>query len=152
MSALTQLLERYIPLVGTELSRGTMRVSEADISKFLVSVGRSPLKAGGQPAVAPVAMILALGRVQVVPADRYGSDGLYMEVPIGDVRSVAGETDLQVLNEFHADDTLTISRGLIDVIQKEGRSGPMVILEFENRYQRQDGVLVATERYSQICR
>lgn len=152
MSALTQLLERYTPLVGTELSRGTMRVSEADISKFLVSVGRHPLETGSQPAVAPVGMILALGRVQVVPADRYGSDGLYMEVPIGDVRSVAGETDVQVMDDFHADDTLTISRGLVDVIQKEGRSGPMVVLEFENRYERQDGVLVAIERYSQICR
>jgi hydroxyacyl-ACP dehydratase HTD2-like protein with hotdog domain len=65
---------------------------------------------------------------------------------------MAGGKEVEFFKQMRPGDTITRIGKMVDIYEKEGRSGPLVFTVFENRYTNQDGELVAIEKITGIHR
>jgi acyl dehydratase len=72
--------------------------------------------------------------------------------PLSTKRAMAGGVSMEVDRRIIAGDVITVERRLTDLYEKEGRSGPLVFLEFEFSFHNQRGEPVARERFTRIFR
>ena len=66
-------------------------------------------------------------------------------------RVLNGGTDCEFYRPVQAGDVLTATRRLVDISEREGSLGRMLVLVIETRYVNQDGELVAVNRDSTIA-
>src|SRR5262245_8667723 len=71
--------------------------------------------------------------------------------PVAITGAMAGETELEVDGSFCAGDEVTCHKRLVDLTEKVGRSGPLLLLLFEYRYDVA-GRTVVRERFTRILR
>jgi len=72
--------------------------------------------------------------------------------PLKATRTMAGGNEVEFFRPMRPGDRITRVGKIVDMTEKEGRSGPLVFTVFENRYTNQDGELVAVERLTAISR
>lgn len=72
--------------------------------------------------------------------------------PIETTRAMAGETTMEVGEPVVAGDTVTVAKRIVDLYEKEGRSGPLVFVVVEFTFTNQRGAMVARERFTRIYR
>ena len=72
--------------------------------------------------------------------------------PLPTRRAMAGETSLEMGAPVVAGDTITVQKRLLDLYEKEGKSGPLVFVQMEYLFTNQDGDLVAREEFTRIYR
>ncbi len=65
-------------------------------------------------------------------------------------RSLDGGSDWEFFEPIHIGDRITVTNRLVDVVQRTGRLGPMIIMIRETRYVNHYGQLVATQRATGI--
>ena len=66
--------------------------------------------------------------------------------PQAEVREASFAANLQDLSApARAGDSITVTDALVDVAEKSGRLGPMLMTTWQTRYTNQDGVTVATQ-------
>jgi len=90
-----------------------------------------------------------------VPAEKLREDGLPAagrSLPLKTNRIMAGGKEVEFFKPMRPGDTITQVGKIIDIYEKEGRSGPLVFTVYENRYTNQDGELVAVEKLTSIHR
>lgn len=157
--------EEALATVGTVVSRVTGEVRRRDWQRWAVAVGETnPLffdaevarEAGFREDCAPPLYlqyaVLGVTRLEDLRAD--GSSGaasgnlLFPDAP---KRMAGGESW-----EFHAPayhgDEVTSERTVASIVQKEGRSGSFVLVNWRATYTNQDGALLAVANTSMIAR
>jgi len=141
------------------------RVTASDIAKFAQATGetnpihfdRDAAVAAGYPDVVAPSLYPYVVRTHASaldPFDQLEPDGS----PTADVpplptrRAMAGETRVVVGERVVAGDTITVTKRLAQMYEKEGRSGPLVFVEMEFTFTNQRGELVARENFTRIYR
>ena len=113
-------------------------------------------EAGYRDVVAPPLFPYVIRMQSYNLTDRHGllEDGS----PAADVpplptrRAMAGETSIELGEPVVAGDVITVQKRLIDMYEKEGKSGPLVFVQMEFTFHNQDGALVARELFTRIYR
>jgi acyl dehydratase len=72
--------------------------------------------------------------------------------PLPTRRAMAGETSIELGDPIVAGDVITVEKRLLDLYEKEGRSGPLVFVQMEFTFHNQHGRLVAREQFTRIYR
>ena len=149
--------EQAFPEVDVEITR-------RDIAKFAHATGETdPVHfdaeaaraAGYRDVVAPAMFYLLLRSepYHLRPRVELGSDGSATDdlPPLALKRAMAGETRLTFDGRFVAGDVVTCRKRLVDLTEKQGRSGPLAFLHFEYRYDV-DGRTIVLEQFTRIMR
>lgn len=140
-------------------------VDARDIAKYAHAIGAddpihfdraAAIAAGFRDLVAP-AMFPYVIRMQtdnLVGRQRLEADGSPSDdvPPLPTRRAMAGEISLELGEPVIAGDTITVEKQLVDMYEKEGRSGPLVFVEMEFVFTNQTGARVARERFTRLYR
>ena len=149
---------------GRDYPHSDVAITARDIAKFAYATGETDRRyfdaeaaraAGYRDVVAPPMFYLLLRsepshlRLRGELAD----DGSARDdiPPLRVTRAMAGETELTFDGRFVAGDVVTCRKRLTDITEKQGRSGPLVLLHFEYRYEVA-GRTVVSERFTRIFR
>ena len=143
------------PLVGYP-------VSEHEIRRFCYAVDDlNPRYVGSKGAddeiIAPP-LFISIPFDRDVPLAELSEDGI-PEVPKGALmpplkaeRRMWGGVEMEFFAEVRPGDVLTAQTRILDVYERQGRSGPLAFVVNETRYTDQSGKLVAVERNTVIAR
>jgi len=140
-------------------------VSSQDIARFAIAIGASDpvhfdadsARAQGYPdVVAPDLFYLCLrtGAFNLVPQDSLHDEGTSLRdiPPIEYQTAMAGETKVTLYRRFVAGEPVLVTCRRERAIRKEGRSGPLTLVEFRYDYATEAGQLIATENFTRIFR
>jgi hydroxyacyl-ACP dehydratase HTD2-like protein with hotdog domain len=72
--------------------------------------------------------------------------------PLNATRGVAGGVEIDFFRHVRPGDVLTVRGLIVDIYQKQGRSGPLVFTVIESTYTNQNGEIVCVERNTAISR
>ncbi len=72
--------------------------------------------------------------------------------PLSTRRAMAGEISIEIGEPIVAGDVITVEKRLLDLYEKEGRSGPLVFVQMEFLFRNQDDRMVAREQFTRIYR
>lgn len=67
-------------------------------------------------------------------------------------RVVAGGTEYEFFDYIRPGDVLTATRRIVDLYEKQGRSGPMAFVVSETTWRNQQGKVVAVQRFTSVYR
>lgn len=139
-------------------------ITARDIAKFAHATGETdPIyfdtahaqAAGYRDVVAPAMFYLLLRSepYHLRPRGDFEPEGTPTEdiPPLAVTRGMAGETHLEFNGRFVAGDVVTCRKRFVDLNEKQGRSGALVLLHFEYRYDV-EGSTVVVERFTRILR
>lgn len=139
-------------------------ITARDIAKFAHATGETDpihfdaeaaVAAGFRDVVAPAMFYLVLRSepYHLRPRAELAPDGSAADdvPPLAVTRAMAGETELTFDGRFVAGDVVACSKRLVDMSEKQGRSGALVLLHFEYRYDVEDRTVVL-ERFTRIFR
>ena len=143
----------------------TMAVGRTDIQKYAHAIGESdPVYFDADAAraegyadiVAPpfFPYVIRMHAAHVVGRDRLEPDGSASAdvPPLPTTRAMAGEITIDLGEHVVAGDQITVTKRIVDMYEKEGRSGPLVFVTQEFTFTNQRGELVARERFTRIYR
>jgi hydroxyacyl-ACP dehydratase HTD2-like protein with hotdog domain len=139
-------------------------VTAGDIRRFACATGetdpihfdRDAARAAGFADVVAPPMFYVYLRVlpyHLRPRAELEPDGSPREdiPPVAIKGAMAGETELDVRGWFVAGDEVDCHKRLLDIAEKVGRSGPLLFLTFDYRYDV-EGRTVVRERFTRILR
>ena len=149
-----QSLPDYEVDVGrTDIQRFARAIGETDPIYFDVAAARS---AGHPDLVAPAYFpyVIRNQAAHLVDRERLAPDGSARGdvPPLPTTRAMAGETEIELGPPIHAGDTITLEKRIMDLFEKEGRSGTLVFVKTEFTFRNQHGDAVFTERFTRIYR
>lgn len=141
-------------------------ISRRDFERFAMAVDdRNPLyfdeafaREHGYPgAIAPPTYLSAvLGWESGPPESALRTDGTphndAMAVPIRGLRVMGGGQELEFHQPIVADMDLVMEFGISGAELKQGKSGPLIVIQIEKRYLTTSGVLVLVCRENAIAR
>ena len=131
-SVVTDALRRA---VGVESEPKTHLVEAGAIRKFADAIGDPNPAYRGDAPVAPPTFLRSLDA---------GPPTAAFESPYPDV--LDGGSEWEYFRPVHAGDSITATETLVDVAEKSGRLGPMLLTTWETRYTDDSGATVATQR------
>lgn len=142
-----------------------VQISARDIARFAHATGesdpryfdRAAAQAQGYADVVAPPMFYVLLRVEpshLRPRSELAPDGSPAEdiPPIKIKGAMAGETTLTITRPFVAGETISCHKRLRGLTEKSGRSGPLLLLDFEYRYDDERGETVVLEEFTRILR
>lgn len=139
------------------------QVNRTDIARFARAIGETdPIhfdpeaaRAAGHPDVVAPTMFPYVIRMHAASLEgeitEDGSPGGDVP-PIPTTRAMAGETEISFGAPIVAGDTITVSKRVADLYEKEGRSGALVFVEMEFTFTNQRDQPVARELFTRIYR
>ena len=131
-SAVTDAMRRA---VGVESEPKTHLVEAGAIRKFADAIGDpSPAYRGDAP-VAPPTFLRSLAA---------GPATVAFESPYPDL--LDGGSEWEYVRPVRAGDSITVTETLVDISEKSGRLGPMLLTTWQTRYADDGGATVATQR------
>lgn len=151
--------------IGRQAPPWTIEVTALDVKRFAVATDdRNPLYTDAEQAkqsrygglIAPPLFYMA-PLTDPVPEDELRPDGLPYEgrFPIPPTplpRLMDGGTDIEFFAPIRVGDTLTAHSKIVDIYQKDGRSGPLIFVVRETTYTNQNDEVVVVEKGSSILR
>jgi len=151
--------------IGRQAPPWTIEVTALDVKRFAVATDdANPLYTDAECAqhsrhgglIAPPLFYMA-PLTDPVPEDELRPDGLPYEgrFPIPPTplpRLMDGGTDIEFFVPIRVGDTLTARSTIVDIYQKEGRSGPLIFVVRETTYTNQKDEVVVIEKGSSILR
>lgn len=151
--------------IGRETRTWTAEVTALDVRRFAVATDDpNPLYCDEELAkqsrygglIAPPLFYMA-PLTDPVPESELRPDGLPYEgrFPIPPTplpRLMDGGTEIEFFVLIRVGDTLTARSKIVDIYQKEGRSGPLIFVVRETRYTNQHDALVLIEKGASILR
>ena len=144
----------YEVVVGrTDIRRFARAIGETDPIYFDVAAARA---AGHPDLPAPPYFPYTVRNQATHLVDREGlaPDGSARGdvPPLPTTRAMAGETEIELGSQIHAGDTIRLEKRIIDLFEKEGRSGALVFVKTEFTFRNQDDAVVFSERFTRIYR
>jgi 3-methylfumaryl-CoA hydratase len=139
--------------IGRSQPPVTVEVTRRDIQKYAVATEQRRQKyIDGDEA--PPMFLFGLLR-PVVPMDQLGPDGIARdeflpEFPLK--RIMAGGTKMTFHHSINAGDTLTATRSLADIQEKQGSTGPLIFVSYNLKVENEAGELVVEELTTRIVR
>ena len=151
--------------IGRETPAWTTEVTALDVKRFAVATDdANPLYCDEELAkqsrhgglIAPPLFYMA-PLTDPVPESELRPDGLPYEgrfsiPPTSLPRLMDGGTEIDFFVPIRVGDTLTARGKIVDIYQKEGRSGPLIFVVRETRYTNQHDALVLIEKGVSILR
>lgn len=141
-----------VPITARDIAKFAHATGETDPMYFDAEAARA---AGYQDVVAPQLFYLVLRSepYHLRPRSELAPDGSATEdiPPLAVTRAMAGETELTFAGRFVAGDVVACHKRVVDLNEKQGRSGALVLLHFEYRYDVEDRTVVL-ERFTRILR
>ncbi|MBI3757785.1 MAG: MaoC family dehydratase N-terminal domain-containing protein [Deltaproteobacteria bacterium] len=151
--------------IGRETPPWTIEATKLDLKRFAVATDDlNPLYFDEKYArnschggiIAPPLFYMA-PLTNPAPESELRPDGLPYEgkFPIPPTplpRLMDGGTEIEFFLPIHAGDTLAGRSKIIDIYQKEGRTGPLIFVVRESRFTNQKGELVLIEKGASILR
>ncbi|MGE0680608.1 MAG: MaoC family dehydratase N-terminal domain-containing protein [Candidatus Binatia bacterium] len=151
--------------IGHETPPWTIEATKLDIRRFAVATDDvNPLyldeeyaKNSGHGGIIAPPLFYMAPLTNPVPESELRPDGLPYEgkfpiPPTPLLRLMDGGTEIEFFAPIRAGDTLTGRCKILDIYQKEGRTGPLIFVERESRYTNQKGELVVIEKGAAILR
>ena len=121
--------------VGVESEPKTHPIEAGAIRKFADAIGDPSPAFRGDAPVAPPTFLRSLDAGPPV-AD--------FESPYPDL--LDGGSEWEYVRPVRAGDSITVTEALVDIAEKSGRLGPMLLTTWETRYVDDVGATVATQR------
>lgn len=151
--------------IGRETPPWTTQVTALDVKRFAVATDDpNPLYYDEELAkqsrhgglIAPPLFYMA-PLTDPVPESELRPDGLPYEgrfpiPPTSLPRLMDGGTEIEFFVPIRVGDTLTARSKIVDIYQKEGRSGTLIFVVRETRYTNQHDALVLIEKGASILR
>jgi acyl dehydratase len=146
------------PLAGTSVvvtRRDILEFSRAIGEDRSIHVDHEAARAAGHPDLVahpyfPYTIRVAAGTLNGdLAPDGSSADEV---PPVETTRAMAGETAVEFGEPVHAGDVVRLERRIVDIYEKDGRSGPLVFVVVDYTFTNQDGVLVMAERFTRIYR
>jgi hypothetical protein len=136
-----------------DIARFAQAIEATDPVHFDQAAARA---AGFEDVVAPALFpyVIRMNAYNLVSRAHLEEDGS----PSADVppletrRAMAGETAIEIGEPIVAGDVITVEKRLLDLYEKEGRSGPLVFVQMEFVFTNQGGHTVAREQFTRIYR
>lgn len=145
--------EQSMDVGRVEIQRYAHAIRETDPIHFDVDAARA---AGFADVVAPPLFpyVIRTHASNLGPRDALAPDGSALAdvPPVDTERAMAGETTIEVGPPIVAGDTIRIRKQIVELYEKEGRSGPLVFVTMEFTFTNQRDETVATERFTRIYR
>lgn len=150
----TEPFPDHVTVVGrTDIRRYAQAIGETDPIHFDPGAAAD---AGHPDIVAPpyFPYVIRTHAAHLVERGELTADGSAMAdvPPIASTRAMAGETEITVGPPIHAGDTITLRKRIIDVFEKQGRSGDLVFVKTEFTFTNQRDEVVFVERFTRIYR
>ena len=143
----------------------TFEVNARDIQKYAYAIGETDpihfdrdaaIEAGYDDVVAPpfFPYVIRMHAAHLIARDELEPDGSAgADVPpVDTTRAMAGELSIDLGEPVTAGDTVVVSKRIVDMYEKEGRSGALVFVMMEFTFINQRGQLVAREHFTRIYR
>lgn len=138
-------------------------VTRIDIARFAMATGetdpvffdrQAAVVAGHEDVLAPTMFPYAIRMHASTLGASLEEDGSPSSdvPPLRTRRAMAGETSIEFGSRIVAGDVISVRKRLVDMYEKEGRSGPLVFVVMEFGFTNQRGDHVATERFTRIYR
>ena len=156
---------KFIPELDKEVTlQAPEEIGKKTIRRFAHTVGdRNPLHSDEEHAgksrhkgiIAPPTMIFELG--YDLGEDIDDETGLQLELVkyLGYPKNMNVQrlgNEYEILEEVHPDDVITAKRRIIEVSEKEGKSGKWIFVTSEIRYTNQNGKLLGINKEMLACR
>ena len=130
-----------------------IEINRSDIIKYSIATEQRAEKYLNGDVAPPMFFFGALR--SVVPIDQLGPDGLapdpfVPELPLK--RVMAGGTKTRYHRDAVPGDVLIATRKLKDIVEKQGSTGPLIFLIYEQRIETESGELVIEEEQTRILR
>src|SRR5918992_55579 len=165
MAAQSLITEEIRSWIGRETPSWTIEVSRLDVQRFAVATDDlNPLYLDEEKAkqsvygglIAPPLFYMA-PLTEPKPESELRHDGLPYEgkFPIPPTplpRLMDGGTDIEFFQPIRVGDVLTGRSKIVDLYQKEGRSGPLIFVVRETTFTNQQGAVVLIEKGASILR
>ena len=135
MSEQSVVTEEMRQVVGVEGEPKTHLVEAGAIRKFADAIGDPSPAYRGDAAVAPPTFLRSLDA---------GPPSAAFESPFPDV--LDGGSEWEYVRPVRAGDRISVTETLVDIAEKSGRLGPMLLTTWETRYADDGGTTVATQR------
>lgn len=163
--ATSLLTDEILGWIGREAEPWTIEVTALDVKRFAVATDDpNPLYTDAEAArdsrfggpIAPPLFYMA-PLTEPLPERDLRPDGLPYtgRLPIPPTplpRLMDGGTDIDFLVPVRVGDTLTARSTIVDIYEKQGRSGPLIFVVRETTYTNQHGETVVVEKGSSILR
>jgi hydroxyacyl-ACP dehydratase HTD2-like protein with hotdog domain len=165
MAAQSLITDQIRSWIGRETSPWTIEVSRLDVQRFAVATDDlNPLYLDEEKAkqsvygglIAPPLFYMA-PLTEPKPESELRPDGLPYEgkFPIPPTplpRLMDGGTEIEFFQPIRVGDVLTGRSKIVDLYQKEGRSGPLIFVVRETTFTNQQGAIVLIEKGASILR
>jgi hydroxyacyl-ACP dehydratase HTD2-like protein with hotdog domain len=159
------ITDEILSWIGRETPSWTIEVSRLDVQRFAVATDDlNPLYLDEEKAkqsvygglIAPPLFYMA-PLTEPKPESELRHDGLPYEgkFPIPPTplpRLMDGGTDIEFFQPIRVGDVLTGRSKIVDLYQKEGRSGPLIFVVRETTFTNQHGAVVLIEKGASILR
>ena len=150
---------------NSSFPRYVFDVGRRDIQKYAHAIGETnpihfdPAAAaaeGYSDIVAPpfFPYVIRMHASHMVGKDQLEPDGSATAdvPPLPTTRAMAGEITIELGDPIVAGDVITLDKRIIDLFEKEGRSGTLVFVKMEFTFTNQQGDVVAREEFTRIYR
>ena len=151
--------------IGKETPAWTIEVTQREVARFAVATDdANPLYTDNKHAaesihgglIAPPLFYMA-PLTEPVTEDQLRPDGLPYEgkfpiPPTPLTRLMDGGTEIEFFQPVKVGDTLTGRSKIVDIYQKDGRSGPLIFVVRETTYTNQHNEVVLIEKGASILR
>jgi 3-methylfumaryl-CoA hydratase len=140
-------------------------VGRSDVQRYAFAIGETdPVhldpeaarKAGHADVVAPPLFpyVIRMHTSHLIPRQDLAPDGSATAdvPPVETTRAMAGEITLELGEPVVAGDTVTVRKRIVEMYEKEGRSGPLVFVTMEFEFVNQRDEMVAKEQFTRIYR
>jgi hydroxyacyl-ACP dehydratase HTD2-like protein with hotdog domain len=145
--------EKAKSAIGQSQPPITAEVSRREIQKYSLATQQSQQKyLDGDEA--PPMFLFGLLR-PLTPISELGPDGIARDASLPDLplkRVMAGGTEMIWSRPIRPGDVLTATKTLSGMEEKQGKTGPLILLHYELDVLDANGSLVVKERSTRICR
>ena len=148
------LTEEHLRWVGTSDPPVTVEISRRDIVKYATATEQLNAKYLAGDEAPPMFVFNLFTEIPTVEGIR--ADGLARRTSKGPSlplkRMMAGGTSVELHRVIRPGDVLTATRTLVGISEKEGRSGPLIFLEYVTEVVDADGRAVMSDHQTGIAR
>lgn len=151
---MTQLLtDEMRAAIGVSEDFGPFEVSRREIVKYAVATEQRLdrfLRGDEAPPMFLFGLLRPVLSADELEPDGLAADPLLPELPLQ--RVMAGGTRMRLHRAVRPGDVLRARRTLVDLQEKQGRSGPLIFVVYELHVETEEGEPVADETQTRILR